>query len=56
MKNNDPVVVAMSALRGPDSLALRQVFRSVLDEVAVLRTELEALRSVVAAMKKPGDK
>ena len=56
MKNMDPVVIGLSALRGTDSLALRQVFRSMLDEISVLRTEIDALRNVVVGMKKQGDK
>lgn len=56
MKNSDPTVIGLSALRGTDALALRQVFRSMLDEIAGLRNELDALRTAVANMKKPGDK
>lgn len=56
MNNNETIIAAASALNSTDAIVLRQIFRSMLSETNALRSELNSLKSLIADMKKPGDR
>lgn len=56
MRISEPTITAFSALRGTDAVVLRQIFRTMTDEISSMRNEIIALRTAVANMKKQGDK
>lgn len=56
MNNSQSIIGAFGALRGADSLVLRQIFRSLNEDIASMQNEIRALRAAIADMKKPGEK